>query len=195
MRLGATYHHISNGGQRQPNKGMNYPVLSLGVEYMSEYKPLVRRIKNIEADKRMRYYAGLSYNTRSVDESDFGSRSREMVVGVHGGLYKPFARMHAVGAAVEFFHDNALKVRARQQSQSFDHRVVSALVVHHFLFGRFDFCQAVGFYLHKEYPTPDEVFQRYVIDYRLMRSLHAGFSLKAHVHTAEQMDVRLRVVF
>ena len=195
VRLAASYHHISNGGQRQPNKGMNFPTLSLGVEHQAGYKPFVRRVKNISVDHTMHYYAGFSYNTRSVDESDFSSRSRETVLGIHGGFYKTIARMHGVGAGMEFFHDNALKARARQLSQPFDHRVASALVTHHFLFGRFDFSQALGFYLFKEYPTPDSVFQRYVIQYRLLKRLQIGFSLKAHLHTAEQMDIRIGAIF
>ena len=194
LRFGGSYHHISNGGQRQPNKGMNFPALSLGVEYMSSYKPLIRRVRSIRAETTMRYYAGVSYNTRSVDESDFASRVREPVIGIHGGLYKPVARMHAFGAGVEFFHDNALKARARQQGEVFDHRVLSGLVTHHLLFGRFDFSQALGFYLHKQYPTPADVFQRYAVRYRLLEKLQIGLSLKAHLHTAEQMDLRIGVL-
>ena len=195
IRLAASYHHISNGGQKQPNKGMNFPALSLGVEHRSGYRPLLRRTKNISTDHAMHYYAGLSYNTRSVDESNFSSRSREMVIGIHAGFYRPIARMHGVGAGIELFHDNALKAQARQQSQSFDHRVASILVRHDFLFGRFDFSQALGFYLYKEYSTPDRVFQRYVLQYLLVKGLQIGFSLKAHLDTAEQMDIRIGVIF
>ena len=195
LRFGGAYHHISNGGQRRPNKGMNFPALSLGVEYASSDKPLIRRMTSIRADKRMHYYAGISYNTRSVDESDFSSRAREPVIGIHGGVYKPVARMHAFGAGIEFFHDNALKVRARRQGQAFDHRVLSGLVVHHLIFGRFDFSQALGFYLYKEYPTPSAVFQRYALRYLLLEKVQIGLSLKAHLHTAEQMDVRIGLLF
>lgn len=193
FRAGGAYHHISNGGQRQPNKGMNFPALSLGVEYTSSYKPLIRRVSSIRPDKAMHYYAGLSYNTRSVDESDFASRAREAVLGIHGGAYKPVARMHGFGAGIEFFYDNALKARARQ-GQAYDHRVLSGLLSHHLLFGRFDFSQALGFYLHKEYPTPADVFQRYALRYRLLEKLQIGVSLKAHLHTAEQIDLRVGVL-
>ena len=194
LRFGGAYYHISNGGQRQPNKGMNFPALSLGVEYTSSDKPLIRKLRSIRADKVVHYYAGISYNTRSVDESDFSSRAREAVIGIHGGVYKPVARMHAFGVGVEFFHDNALKLRARQQGDAFDHRVLSGLVAHHLLFGRFDFSQALGFYLHKEYRTPAEVFQRYALRYRLLEKLQIGLSLKAHLHTAEQIDLRIGVL-
>lgn len=195
LRLGTAYHHISNGGQRQPNKGMNFPTISLGVEYANRYQPLYRRPRNIVTDKSIRYYAGFSYNTRSIDEPNVNTQDRKMVIGLLGGFYKPVSRMHAFGLGLEIFHDGALKEMARQSSGSIDHRVISGLVRHHLLFGRFDFSQSLGIYLHKEYPTPAPVFQRYAIHYRVFGKLQVGFSLKAHLYVAEQMDVRVGMVF
>jgi len=195
LRLSTSYHHISNGGKRQPNKGMNFPTVGFGLGYSVRYAPLPRRAKEPLADKTLRYYAGVFYNTRAVDGSDFSSQKRKMVIGLQGGFYKPFARMHAAGLGFEVSHDSALKEQARLSDENFDHHVLSGLIRHHFIFGRFDFSQALGVYLHKEYPTPATVFQRYAIQYRILNKLQAGFSLKAHLHTAEQMDLRIGVLF
>ena len=195
LRIGASYQHISNGGKRQPNKGMNFPTLSLGVDYSLKAVRLPRREKLRIKNKSIRYYAGMFYNTRAIDESDLQTADREVVLGLQGGFYVPVVRMHAVGVGLEASYDGALKERARGQRKSFDHHVVSILLRHHFLFGRFDFSQALGIYVYKEYPTPAEVFQRYALHYRLWRKLQLGFSLKAHLHTAEQMDVRLGYLF
>jgi hypothetical protein len=118
-----------------------------------------------------------------------------MVLGLHGGFFKPIAHMHALGLALEVSHDGSLKELAVQNSQSYDNRVAAALIRHHFIFGRLDFSQALGFYLFKDYPTANEVFQRYMIHYRAFKKLHVGFSLKAHLHVAEQMDMRVGIVF
>ncbi len=173
---------------------MNFPTLSLGVEYGPRYQSLYPRARFSMEDKSMHFYAGLFYNSRSVDESNLISQDRKIVIGLQGGFYKPLARMHALGLALEVSHDGALKELARQNYESYDHRIVSGLVRHHFLFGRFDFSQSLGIYLHKEYPNPNSVFQRYAILYRVFEKLQLGFSLKAHLHTAEQMDLRLGVV-
>lgn len=195
LRGGTSYNHISNGGSRQPNKGMNFPTFSVGVEYSKPFVQVPPRRKKSIVDNSLHYYFGLSFNSRSVDESAFNSREREIVVGMNCGLYKPVSRMHAAGFGLEAFHDNAVKEQVRRNGGSFDHRIVSGLINHHFLFGRFDFSQALGIYLYKDYPTPDEVFQRYSIYYRMLGKLQAGFSLKAHLYIAEQMDVRLRILF
>ena len=191
---GGSYQHISNGGNRQPNKGMNFVTVNLGVEYTTKYVRIPRRQKIRHDDKSLRYYLGLTYNTRSVDESSFSSRERKAVLGLQGGAYKPLSRMHAFGIGLEAFQDNALKEQALRRHESFDHRVVSVLARHHFLFGRFDFSQALGFYLYKQYATPDNVFQRYAIYYAFFEKLQAGFSLKAHRYVAEQMDVRVGIL-
>ena len=38
--LSASYNHISNGGTRQPNRGMNYPTLGLGLTYTPRPLPI-----------------------------------------------------------------------------------------------------------------------------------------------------------
>jgi hypothetical protein len=196
LRMEASYSHISNGGKRQPNKGMNFPTLGLGVDYLFKYSPpLSPRKKRRLSDRSVQYYAGLFYNTRSVDESNFEIAERKTVIGLHGGFYKPISVMHGLGLAVEAAHDGALKAQSESAGESFDHHVISVLARHHFLFGRFDFSQALGIYLHKEYPTPGAVFQRYALSYLLFGRLQIAFSLKAHLYTAEQMDMRVGVLF
>ena len=195
LRLSASYHHISNGGQRQPNKGMNFPLLGLGVDYATKYHNLRPRARYSTPDKTLRYYGEVSYNTRSLSDMNAASDERRIVVGLQAGLYKPIAHMHAIGVGFELSHDGVLKEMARQDPDSYDHRVLSGLVMHHLLFGRFDFTQAIGFYIHKKYPEPNSVFQRYALYYQVFEKLRIGLSLKAHLHTAEQMDVRVGLVF
>ena len=40
INLSANYNHISNGGQKQPNKGMNFPTVSIGVDRVINYEGL-----------------------------------------------------------------------------------------------------------------------------------------------------------
>ena len=103
--------------------------------------------------------------------------------------------MHGIGLEIELVHDWSLKEQNKQSAEYVDHRVVSGLLRHHFLFGKFDFSQALGLYLYKEYPTEANIFQRYLLEYKVTKHLQFGFSLKAHFVTAEQMDMRLSYLF
>lgn len=192
IRLSVGYHHISNGGIKQPNLGVNFPTVSIGAEYSPDRHILVRRKKHKTFTTKLHYYAGIFFNTRKVPTEE---GVRKPSLGLSAGFFKPFARMHAIGVAVELVNDWSLKEWDRQSAEYYDHRVAAALVRHHFLFGRFDFSQAMGFYLYKKYPTYKNVFQRYVLQYELLKNLQIGFSIKAHLHVAEQMDVRINYLF
>jgi hypothetical protein len=192
IRLSGAYHHISNGGSKQPNLGMNFPTLSIGAEYSIGRIRLVRREKQQVSKKTMQYYGGVFFTSSKVPEND---DRRKPMLGVNGGFYKPFARMHGIGLEMELVHDWSLKEKNKQSAEYIDHRIISGLLRHHFLFGKFDFSQALGFYLYKKYPTQDNVFQRYLLEYRITKNIQLGFSLKAHLTTAEQMDMRISYVF
>jgi hypothetical protein len=194
LRTGVSYNHISNGGARQPNKGMNFPMVNLGVEHAVNPLPFRARKKLSLPDRSVQYYAGVFFNTRAVDESGL-TNNRKAVVGIQSGFFKPVGYMHGAGAAIEFSRDGVLKERARLSQENYDHRIVSLLLRHHFLFGRFDLSQALGIYLYHDTPHKHNVFQRYALEYALSRRFKAGFSLKAHLHVAEQMDVRVLTIF
>ncbi len=192
IRLSAAYHHISNGGSQQPNLGMNFPTVGIGAEYSIGRVRLVPRGKRHSSTNNLQYNAGLFFTTRKVSNDD---DERKAVLGFSSGFFRPFARMHGIGADIEMSIDWSLKERNKQSAEYIDHYIVSGLVRHHFLFGRFDFSQAIGFYLYKKYPTPNSIFQRYILEYRITKNLQLGFSLKAHLAVAEQMDVRASYLF
>jgi hypothetical protein len=192
VRLSAAYHHISNGGSKQPNLGMNFPTISFGAEYSIGRIRLVPREKHHVSKKTVQYYAGLFFTTRKIPENE---DQRKPLLGLSGGFFKPFARMHGIGLELELVHDWSLKEQNKQSAEYIDHRVVSGLLRHHFLFGKFDFSQALGLYLYKKYPTEYNIFQRYLLEYRITKNIQLGFSLKAHFVTSEQMDMRVSYLF
>ncbi|MDW8332545.1 MAG: acyloxyacyl hydrolase [Cyclobacteriaceae bacterium] len=189
LRFGISYNHISNGGTRHPNKGMNFPVINAGLEYVLNPMTLKPRSK-IPPVKTNIFYLGLFANSRSLYE-DVRSE-RKPVAGLQAGFYYPVARMHAFGAAAEFLYDGARREKIRRGEESGNFYTVAPLFRHHLLFGRFDFSQAMGVYLIR--PSDKAFFQRYALEYQLKRYLKGGFSLKAHGHVAEQMDLRIMIV-
>ena len=188
--LSANYQHISNGGIQQPNKGMNFPTLGLGSEYILNPVDLRRRPRTVRKDRFVQTYASLFITTRSVDVPGSISQVRKPLVGLQTGFYKPVSYLSAVGIATEAYYDGSLIDQSGESPW-----VVSGLIKHHLLFGRFDFNQAFGVYLFKDYANDHTIFQRYAIEYRINPVLAVGFSLKAHLNVAEQMDPRVKFLF
>jgi len=194
LGLSANYYHISNGGTRQPNKGMNYPTLGIGAEYVMKPYAVRPRSRAKLMDKKVKYFAGMFTTSRAIDETVSSNNVRKMVIGVQAGGYKPVSYRSAMGLALESYHDGTINVNS-DPGDNISPWVVSGLLQHHLLFGKFDFSQSLGFYLHEDYSPPKPLFQRYAIEYRIIPSLQVGFSLKAHLQVAEQMDIRAALVF
>jgi hypothetical protein len=73
LSLSANYNHISNGGMKEPNKGINYPTASFGIDYY--LNPLLfRKFKSEDwkttVDQRNSIYMWLSGSAKQLSGSD-----------------------------------------------------------------------------------------------------------------------------
>lgn len=177
------YNHISNGGRKQPNKGMNFPTLSLGVfRYLSqEDLPQYERKPTVP---EWQFYAEAAFTTKSHSES----ADRQPVFMMAAEAYRPLGAINALGAGLDLSKDNSL-----ESGQPFWGSLTAApFVAHHFVLGRIDFSQWMAFYLHKPKDYSDSRFyQRYILRYKISPALSGGIGLKVHGHVAENIDIRL----
>lgn len=193
--LGFYYNHISNGGLQQPNKGMNFPTLNLGLEY--RLKPVDLRPQSFRApvDKRIHVYAGAFGNLRTVSSSNVGPTVNLWQLGVYGGILKKFTTTNAWLAGTEFSHDASIEEEGKRNGETVSPWLFSIVAGHQFCFGRFGFSQQMGHYTYRDYDFRTDFFQRYAITYLVGGKISAGISLKAHGQEAEQMDVRAAYLF
>ncbi|WP_185974370.1 acyloxyacyl hydrolase [Litoribacter populi] len=185
--LSLFYNHISNGGQSQPNRGMNYPMLGAGVTYYFDRQPFPEHAPK-KLKSGMKYYAEI-FSTQRKSEFREG---RDWVVGVGAGAYHAVSGINALGLGGEFINDQSLN-----QSEEIGNGFIAApFISHHFLFGRFEFAQRFAYYASKpDNYTTNNFYQRYIIQYRVWEGLHLGASLKTHAHVAENIDMRLQWKF
>ena len=195
VNAGFIYHHISNGGMRQPNKGINYPVLSIGIDRVLFPVDLPKRVPQTAGPYPLEAYVGLFGNSRSIGDSDDTDNERRLLIGVQGGVAKQLSKLYAFNVGLEVSFDGAHREKRRQTGQDYEEYIVSPMVGNHLVFGKYRFGQQFGFYLNPPTPRKRSVFQRYTLDYYLTAFLKAGVSLKAHGHVAENMDVRIAAVF
>ncbi|WP_035805090.1 acyloxyacyl hydrolase [Lunatimonas lonarensis] len=182
------YNHISNGGQRQPNRGMNFPTLGLGAYYYlqtPEFPGYLPEELNNRWNPYLEVFATMKNNPIA--------NTRSPAVGTSIGAYRKVTGINALGGGWEGTWDQSLSA-GTEKDDLINHGV---FVAHHFLFGRFDFSQRMAFYLRKpENYQPDKSFyQRYAILYRLSKHLRAGASMKTHGHVAENIELRMGYVF
>ena len=196
ISLSANYNHISNGGISNPNKGMNFPTLSLGVDYRPEAVTLVPREKVDFERWNFRTYGRLFITRRGVDTSNGGDRKSVLLAGLSGGVQTQVSKLHALSTGLEIFWDEVLAVDGKKREIHKQPWVAGWALGHHFMFGKFDFSQQLVYYLYKPYAFNDRLFyQRYELVYLFNQYLVGGVSLLAHGDTAQNIDLRVGFIF
>lgn len=184
LNLSMVYNHISNGGQNQPNRGMNYPMVGLGFSYVVDRQKLPH-YESERQTKQWHPYIDIFSTNRKTGEGD----QRKYLFGTSAGAYYQFFPISALGAGVEAYNDQSL---INENEDFFNGFIAAPYVSHHFTFGRFSFNQRFAYYLQKPTGYIDESFyQRYIIQYSIFENIQLGMGLKVHGHVAENIDFRL----
>lgn len=191
------YQHISNGGMRQPNKGINWPTAGIAVSYQPGSRPWYTGTRATE-----KYWQ--NYSTRfdvtllGASRRGFsaaGNRTRYLVGGLAVQAGRQVGRLNMLTLGVEIYHDEKLQDRLSRESLDASPVKAGLLLGHEFLLGRFQFSQRLGVYMFDQTPYYDRIFHRWGMQYRVNRHLSAGFSLLAHRQVAELVDFRLAYTF
>jgi hypothetical protein len=178
-----TYNHISNGGQSQPNKGMNYPMLGIGLNHYYHPKELPEYTSD-GISQQWKYFMEASY----TNKESVWSPERKPVFTLAAGAFKPLTSFNALGGGVELTKDYTLAV----EESRWEALMPAPFISHHFLLGRIEFSQRMAFYAHKPFGYNEHLFyQRYILQYRAWSDLSLGMGLKVHGHVAENIDFRL----
>lgn len=185
--LSPYYNHISNGGVKQPNAGINYPSLSFGLTHYTDditYASFNRG--EWDRDNKM----------RRLDISPFVAW-KQVDKGVH--VFSPgvevkastqVAHISALSLGVEFLEDNIQQYEIDQADSTGNRRKFSVLLGHEFLLGRILFSQQLGIYLYNPGWEGDPVYQRWGFMYRFTDKIAFGINLKAHRNVANFVDYR-----
>ena len=190
LRAGATYQHISNGGLNQPNKGINFPTFSAGVDYSLRPAPFPERAAEggPAVTKDRRYFLAVfgSFTDNPVKPEEH--------LPLLGGMLKgsqQLSRLSAFTLGAEWVADYALREKIRESGQDTDFQRGALLLGHDLVIGRARLSQELGIYLYAPFTTPDPVYQRYGLTFQFGPRIFLGFNLKAHRVSADFLDLRI----
>lgn len=193
IQLAANYNHISNGGGKQPNKGINFPTISIGIEhYFGEvaFPDYQRSFENHEWS-----FYGRLFSTRTVNTDSTFNDSKNLLLGIEAGVYRKISKINSLTIGSEFSFDGSLQEKIDRDQLDNNAWIFSIGGGHAFIFGRFYLVQQVFYYAVRSLPTNNKNFyQRYGAYYQIGKYLNLGFSLKAHGHVADHLDLRFGVV-
>lgn len=192
LNLFGNYSHISNGGIKQPNKGINFPTVSLGVDYKLQpvaFKDRHRQMTRKELHQKL-WKADLTLYTSRKDVVENERKYQVYGLQLTGGYI--FSRMSAINLGFEFNYDLSVKERNRRNPESnFQDQTLALLITHELLMGKFILDQGVGYYLNRPSPRYHYLYQRLGLRYRIHRDFNFGLSMKTHTSVADFIDLRI----
>ncbi|MEL6831962.1 MAG: acyloxyacyl hydrolase [Bacteroidota bacterium] len=191
LRFAAKYNHISNGGVRIPNKGLNFPTLSLGINTsLDEFKyPKLTKVQDRQApqDKTrlsLVYFSGWS-------NAQFSDKSTYFVLGMAGTASRWIDGRSALSVGTEWIMDYSRREEIELLNRNDVFQQGAFLVGHEFWLGKVTFSQHFGIYYFKPFRNSDDIYQRYTLTYYFTPNLFGGISLKSHRHVADFFDFRV----
>ncbi|RIV18961.1 acyloxyacyl hydrolase [Fibrisoma montanum] len=196
--VGADYNHISNGGTRQPNRGMNFPTVSAGVTYHPAQTafPDPRNWSRPALARRFIKRVLAFGSIRTVPQTALFPERAEPLWGLTATAGYRVSRLSAFTGGLEFADDGYTREQLRRENRDVDHRRMALLGGYELWLGRYVFSTHLGYNAYQPSQSRSErVFQRYQLLYTLQDRWVLGVGLKAILNTAEGFDVRAGVRF
>lgn len=194
LSAGLNYNHISNGGMKNPNKGMNFPTYNAGISYSFQPIQMTRPEKNRDWKNQPRHYAYASLigTLKNMDATpEYPELTRCWSYGIQVMGARRVGRFSALALGTEWIHDGFAEETLRRLNLDKSAWKGGGLLGHELLVGRVSFSTLLGVYLFNPSGDRDPVYQRYALQYRFGRRFVLGSSLKAHRHVADVFDLRL----
>lgn len=191
------YQHISNGGTRDPNKGINWPTAGLAVSYQPSSRPWYTGTRPTEKywRKYSTRYDLIILGTMRRGYNEAGERKKYLLGGLALQAGRQVGRLSMLTLGTEAYHDEELQEKLSREGIDASPVKAGLLLGHEFLLGRFQFSQRLGVYVFDQTPYYDRIFHRWGLQYNITRNISAGFNLLAHRHIAEFVDFRLAYTF
>ncbi len=193
LQLTGNFQHISNGGLKEPNKGVNWP--TAGLHLLRYKKPLQLYRGSRQKDTSWRNLAWrkdlavFGIGKRRI--SNNGQSKRLPVVGVTAQVGKQAGVINHFSAGAEWSYDDVIYKSLEEDSIGGSAHKGALMVGHEFLLARFIFSQQLGVYIFKNDPYADPWFHRWGLLYRAGKHTWFGLNLKAHRHVADYIDLRV----
>ena len=187
------YQHISNGGLRHPNKGINWPTAGVSIIYQKNPKPYYKASRSKEKfwkDHSLRWDIGVfGIARRGTDEN--GNKHRMPLIGgtIQGG--KQVGRINMLTLGAELYGDKSLRMQLKRDSIDASALRAGLMIGHEFLLGKFVFTQRLGVYIFDQTPYYDLLYHRWGIHYFMNTHTGIGIQVKAHRHVADFVDLRV----
>jgi len=192
----AQFAHISNGGARDPNWGINFPTLGVGLEYMLHPQPLKPRPHKPFTDRSIKIITHVFGGQRLLQANDGWPDQRRPIVGINTGAIKPLGRISGIGLGAELYYDGTSHLREVRDQRKYTDMIGAVSIQHYFFFGKIIFGQQLAYQVTQLNPdVRNHFYQRFFLGYQLRQHWYGGVSLKSRGDVSENLAIATTLVF
>ena len=190
IKISLAYNHISNGGIKQPNKGMNWPSIVLGYTFAKHGIPSFQREErdNLLLKKNNYRFSMYYFNSLKVIDSP---KKLCYIYGVGLRYYYSLSYKYQLHATTEVYIDSYIKENLLRWGDTRDYKRAGAGFGHAINFGRLSLTQTMAYYYYAPYPAMTSFYHRHDLLFNLYKGISAGVFLKAHKHVADLMGIQM----
>lgn len=185
----ATYSHFSNGNVKNPNLGVNFPNVGIGLNYtfLKNEKPIGKLFFYPE---KWRFDLILFGSNKSLSAR---KHMRFWVYGMGAQVTYKSGKIHGWTFAAEALEDlsNKFYLGDRYWDRDLNSKMAGLMIGHEFLFNRCIFSQQLGYWVFKDNPEFFRAYHRWGISYKLNKEIRVGLNLNASLQKAYFIDARL----
>ncbi len=196
--LSAKLVHYSNAAYSRPNRGVNMPMINLGMSRrIGQERPVYASSEEVDDPdpyRRISYYLGMSTGIKTLESQG----SRYGFVNLHAYTTYRFSAISGLTVGLDAFLDNATRqyIRQRFTEDRPDYRRLGLAIGHELFYDRMSVLAQVGVYLYRPYQgLYQPIYQRIGLRYAFSKYLIGNFTLKVHGGRAESAEFGLGVRF
>ena len=191
LNLSFIFNHISNGGIKDPNNGLNFPGVNIGMNYFFDkpnYKKRVRVKPKVE--KSISSYLTVFY--AATTSSNFSTK-KYSIFGLELSGVKKLSGVLFTTATFSLYQDKAVQQKLRQDSLSVQNQyrcgIASGIG---FNMGKVNFASSLGVYVYDPINYYARIYHQHELSYQLNKQWAIGVNLKAHTYIANYTDIRIK---
>lgn len=186
------YNHISNGGTRQPNYGMNFPTISMGIEHFRSQVPYLEKRtadKNALSKPSPSILFQMMGSVKVSRETPEFPQKTSFIWGAAARYHRPLGHFYGLNTGIEYIRSGFVKEMALREGKDVDPGRLALCVGQDLQFSRVVLTQHFGIYLYSPYKARNPVYQKYEFAYRVNQTLDLMVFVKAHLQVAEIMGL------
>jgi hypothetical protein len=188
IKAALNYNHISNGNIQDPNYGLNFPSVSVGMEKTLNTLTKIPKLVDNKPNWRIDLVGFASNKSSTLSLKD-----RFWVYGMGMNLSRKVNLLHAYTVGAELMADESVGFLYQMESRKGrSYYRLGANVGHEFLLGnKFVFSQQIGVYIFNQTPYISWIYHRWGLNYKLTENLMIGSNLLADLQKANFLDLRM----